>query len=93
VVKDRWGQPLIVHNCENVTQAASRDVLREGMFRAEDAGYTVILTVHDELVTETPDEARFSEADLSGRLAIVPDWAEGLPLAAEGYEATRYKKD
>ena len=93
VVRDGNGKPLIVHNCENVTQASARDVMAEGMVLAEDAGYETLLTVHDELITETPDSDAFSVEGLAQCMATVPGWAEGLPLAAAGYEAYRYRKD
>lgn len=78
---------------ENVTQAFSRDVLSDNMQPAEDAGYPIVLTVHDELITETPDSDRFTHEELSRIIATVPSWAEGLPLSAGGFETQRYKKD
>jgi DNA polymerase len=90
VVADREGQPLIVHNC---TQAASRDVMAYNMQPAEDHGYKILLTVHDELITETPDSPEFNAEHLSEIMAAVPTWAEGLPLAAAGFESYRYRKE
>jgi DNA polymerase len=55
--------------------------------------YQIVLTVHDELITEAPDSPEFNAEDLAARLAQVPDWAPGLPLAAGGFEAYRYRKD
>jgi DNA polymerase len=78
---------------ENVTQAAARDVLAYGMMAAEAAGYEVCLHVHDELITETPDDPRWSVNDLAKIMSTNPDWALGLPLAAAGFEAHRYRKD
>ena len=78
---------------ENVTQAASRDVLAAAMPLVEAAGYEIVLTVHDEIVTEAPDDPAFSPADLSAHLATNPPWARGLPLAAAGFEGPRYRKD
>lgn len=78
---------------ENVTQAAARDVMAHGMVLAEDVGFEILLTVHDELITEAPDTEDFTVQGLAGCMATVPDWAEGLPLAAAGYEAYRYRKD
>lgn len=78
---------------ENACQGVARDVMAEGMVLAEANGYPIVLTVHDELVTETPDEPRFSEMDLSALLAFGADWTDGLPLAAKGYESKRYRKD
>ena len=77
---------------ENVCQAIARDVLYWAMPRAEAAGYPIVLHVHDELVTETPDKKDFTHAKLSGILAAGEDWTEGLPLAAAGFESYEYKK-
>lgn len=84
--------PLIVHNCENITQAVARDVLADSMPRVEAAGYRIVLSVHDELITEAPDTTEFNAAHLSALMAAPPAWAEDLPLAAEGFEAARYRK-
>lgn len=78
---------------ENATQASARDILAANMPSIDDAGYEIVLSVHDELLTETPDTDEFSAYDLSARMATVPAWAEGLPLAAAGFETYRYKKD
>jgi len=80
---------------ENITQAASRDVMAHSMMHIEgkDSGYKIVMTVHDELVTEAPDSPGFNAQDLSARLATVPSWAPDLPLAADGFEAHRYRKD
>lgn len=77
---------------ENATQSASRDVLADNMPAAEEAGYQIILTVHDELITETPDADEYSVDELSAIMATNPPWAEGLPLAAAGFETKRYRK-
>jgi len=87
------GEPLIVHNCENATQSLARDVLATGMLAADDAGYPVVLHVHDEIVAEVPDTPDYGIAELSRLMSIVPDWAEGLPLAAAGFETDRYTKE
>lgn len=92
-VKGCDGLPLIVHNCENVTQAASRDVLAHGMIMAEDEGYLTVLHVHDELLTEVPDTPDFTSTRLEEIMATNPPWAIGLPLAAGGFETYRYRKD
>lgn len=78
---------------ENVTQAASRDVLAANMPGIEAAGYQIVLSVHDENITEAPDADEFNADHLAGLMATVPHWAEGLPLAAAGFEAYRYRKD
>jgi DNA polymerase len=78
---------------ENVTQAVARDVLAASMPAIEAAGYQIVLTVHDEVICEAPDTPEFNPADLARLMAINPEWAEGLPLAAAGFEAHRYRKD
>jgi DNA polymerase bacteriophage-type len=78
---------------ENVCQAAARDVMAHNMPAIEAAGYQIVLTVHDEVICETPDSDEFNEAHLSGLLAANPPWALDMPLAAAGFQSYRYKKD
>jgi len=59
----------------------------------EAAGYDILLTVHDELITEAPENGVYSADDLSRRLATPPEWCSDIPLAAGGFEAHRYRKD
>ncbi|MCS5737615.1 hypothetical protein, partial [Herbiconiux daphne] len=59
----------------------------------EAAGYAIVLTVHDEVITEAINHASYNASELSRLLAIVPAWMQGLPLAAAGFEADRYRKD
>lgn len=79
--------------CENVTQAAARDVLAEAIAPIESDGYQVVLTVHDELITETPDTEEFSWKQVAARMSEPKVWAPGLPLSAAGFETDRYRKD
>lgn len=76
---------------ENITQAGSRDVFKHGEMLAEEDGFEVVLPVHDELVTEA--ELDRTLAQLSQCMSTVPEWAEGLPLAAAGFETNRYRKE
>lgn len=79
---------------ENATQAAARDVLKTNSHAIEAEGYPIILPVHDETVTETPDDDRYTSDGLCAILARTPWWAdETLPLAAGGFETYRYRKD
>lgn len=86
------GRPLIVHNCENFTQAIARDVLFASQKPARDAGYMVNLKVHDELITDAPDLPEYNADHLSAIMSTVPRWAAGLPLAAAGFDTYRYRK-
>ena len=76
---------------ENATQAVARDVMADAMPRLEAAGYPLILSVHDELVTE-PEQGHGSAADMETIMCDLPEWAVGLPVQAEGFEAERYRK-
>jgi DNA polymerase len=78
---------------ENITQAAARDVLTANMPAIEQAGYEIVLTVHDEILSEAPDSEDFNAEHLAALMATNPAWADGLPLAAAGFEAARYRKD
>lgn len=78
---------------ENICQAFARDILAYNMADIENAGYKIILTVHDEVVTEAPDEAKYNATHLSELLAANKPWTVGMPLAAAGFESYRYKKD
>lgn len=77
---------------ENCTQAFARDVLAWNMPTLDAKGYRIVLSVHDELLTETPDTDEYSSDTLAAHMSTVPPWAEGLPLNAEGFETHRYRK-
>ena len=78
---------------ENVVQGISRDILYDGMPAVETEGYEIVLSVHDELITETPDIEDYSHEALAEIMATNPPWAAGLPLAAAGFETYRYRKE
>jgi DNA polymerase len=93
--KNRWVDNFQLYGglqCENNVQAIARDVLVEGMFGAEERGYKIVLTVHDELLTETPLGGDYSPEDLQKIMATVPAWCQGLPLAAKTWRGMRYDK-
>lgn len=77
---------------ENIVQAISRDVMVDGMFAAEAAGYQLVLTVHDELLCEVDDNDQHTAAGLKEIMERLPPWAHGLPLAAAAWEDKRYAK-
>lgn len=74
---------------ENIVQAISRDILCYAMRTLRN--YRICGHVHDEHIIECPLDTNVSEiCEMMGR---TPPWAEGLPLRADGYECSFYKKD
>ena len=88
VVQETFGGKL----AENATQAIARDILAHALLTLEKNGYPVIFHVHDEAVIEMPN-GQGSLEEACRLMAIVPDWAEDLPLRADGYECAYYRKD
>ena len=78
---------------ENWTQATARDVLASAWLRCHAAGYSPVMSVHDELVFELDE--RTAGEDLEKILDIMEaprPWAPVLPLKAEGHLAQKYEK-
>lgn len=85
---ETYGPKLV----ENIVQATSRDILAEAMERLEKAGFDIVCHVHDEVVLEVPD-GRSSVEEVNRLMTVNPEWTEGLPLNAAGFESPFYKKD
>lgn len=81
---------------ENVVQGIARDLMAGGMLAVEDAGYEVLLTVHDEVLAEmvpAPDCTPGVQLNHFERLMCkLPPWAAGLPVKTEGWVGQRYHK-
>jgi DNA polymerase len=82
---------------ENVTQAASRDILCEGMLEIQNnmPEATLILCVHDEAgaLIDRDDITDGTMDKFNKLLCVDNEYRKDLPLAAEGYIARRYRKD
>lgn len=78
---------------ENSVQGAACDLLLEAGPRLEAAGYHIVMSVHDEYITEIKDDNTRNHREMEQIMSALPDWADGLPLVAAGFEAARYRKD
>lgn len=79
------------HLVENIVQAVARDFMVDAKFRAREAGYAPLLSVHDEVVAERP-LGEGSLEEYIRLMAVVPDWATGCPVAVEAWTGFRYRK-
>ena len=77
---------------ENIVQATSRDLLALAMLRLRNAGFEIVMHIHDEAVVEVP-EGVSSVDEICRIMSEAPAWAVGLPLRADGYECEFYRKD
>ena len=78
---------------ENIVQAMARDILMYGLLCAEQAGYTIIGSVHDEGIAEVANTNKYTWQEMAYYMCVLQDWAKTIPIRAEGYEARRYRKD
>ena len=86
VVSRTYGGKL----CENICQATSRDLLIEALKNLDNNGYKTVAHVHDEILCEL--EPNQSLDEMINIMVQPPKWAETLPLKAEGFIGSRYKK-
>jgi len=80
---------------ENLVQATARELLLNAMHNVTDYGFDIVLHVHDEICCLV-EERRINDGTLDRFLALLcklPDWAEGMPLRAEGWVGKRFRKD
>lgn len=89
-----WGRiesygPKLV---ENIVQATARDCLAVAIDRLENAGFPVVFHVHDEVICEVP-EGISSAKELGAIMSEPIKWAKRLPLRADAYECSYYRKD
>lgn len=85
-----WGGKLT----ENLIQAIARDCLAESMAKIQQAGYHIVMHVHDEVIVEVPSEDAEEHLKRIEELMGEPiKWAPGLLLTADGFNSPYYRKD
>ena len=80
---------------ENVTQAVARDVLAHALVNLDKENVAVVAHVHDEVIAEGGVTVERMKELMGAGVGnpLAPPWADGLPLAAEGYYCARYRKE
>ena len=77
---------------ENIVQAVARDCLAAAMYRLTEAGYKILMHVHDEVISEMP----IGKGGLDDAIRIMTQnesWEDGLIKNADGFESPYYMKD
>lgn len=89
MIKERSWSGLIL---ENIVQSCANQILRHGSLEVEkEFPGAQVLSVHDEILCEVPIGTMTVE-QLTTTMCRVPQWARGLPLAADGWRGVRYGK-
>jgi DNA polymerase len=81
-------------NIENIIQAMAADILEYGLINVDEMlpDHETIGHVHDEILTLVPEDYPQALGYLVDVMCLIPSWAKGLPLFAEGYIQRRFKK-
>ena len=77
---------------QGAVQGAAADLILEALIRVEAAGIHPIMSIHDEIVCEIGDDGESYVDELCALVAELPEWAEGLPVEAEGWQGPRFTK-
>lgn len=80
---------------ENVVQAIARDLLSFAMLNLKKAGFKLTMHIHDEVIAEINNDGTQMAVydEMVKIMSTQPIWALDLPLNADGYLTTFYKKD
>lgn len=84
---ETYGPKLV----ENIVQAVARDCLAVAMERLTKAGINIVFHVHDEVICEVGDDV--TKEQVSAIMSAPIAWAPGLPMRADAYECSFYRKD
>ena len=87
-----WGRCAIYGGMwmQNFTEGVGADLLNNGIIQSEAAGYEVASLIHDQILAYKREGQTIEE--LVACMTDVPDWTEGLPVAADGQVQLYYTK-
>ena len=91
----QWGRNALIGSSifQSAVQGTARDFLAVAMINLEKAGYSVINSIHDEVLLLVEEQSGESAlADVVNIMTTPPTWAPDFPLAAEGWYGKRYRK-
>jgi DNA polymerase len=90
--KTMWGRCTIYAGMwlQNFCEGVGADLLNNGIIKSEGAGYQVASLIHDQILAYKREGQTIE--DLVGRMTDVPDWTDGLPVAADGQVQPYYTK-
>lgn len=74
--------------CGHIVQSTARDAICEAIIALDKADFPLVLTVHDENVTEA--NGRYDE--FCTIMTTPPEWLTDFPLAVDAFETERYRK-
>jgi len=85
---------MIVHNCENLAQAISRDITMEDKLECERRyGWHVPLDVYDEIIAECDENDTEAVEKLYAVMRRPRTWLPEIPIFADGgHILSRYRK-
>lgn len=89
-----WGRIAVSPGTltENCIQGIAADFMAHGAINASRAGYEICALIHDEALAYYHPEKGQSLEEFVTLLTKLPEWAEGMPLKAEGDVVKFYKK-
>ena len=91
----KWGRNNLIGSSifQSAVQGTARDLLAFAMTNLDKAGYSIVGAFHDEiLLLDTEQDAEIKLSDMINIMTTQPEWAQDIPLAAEGWVGTRFRK-
>ncbi len=89
----KWVRRIVWYGIfmENLVQGIARDLLANSLLNLDERGHDIVMHVHDEGLLEAL-KGKYSIEEIIEIVEILPNWAEGFPLKAEGWRGIRYQK-